>query len=99
MSQLGIFWSEIVSLCLELELEEAPIKVADTDHWNRMETSTKELIVQWLKDFRKSSFVKPKALISGNLWGFVIRKIMLSIEENCNSNHSRESVLECLFGT
>ena len=87
LSQLGIFWSEIVSLGLELELEEAPIMVADMDHWNRMETSTKELIVQWLKDFRKSP----------NLWGFDIRRIMLSIEENCNSSHSRESVLQC-FG-
>ena len=97
LSQLGIFWSEIVSLGLELEQEEAPITVADMDHWNRMETSSKALIVQWLKDFRKSSFVKPETLISGNLWGFIIRKIMLSIEENCNSSHSRESVLQC-FG-
>ena len=62
-----------------------------------MENSTKALIVGWLENFRKSSNVKPEALISGNLWEFVIRKILLSIEESCVSNHSNQSMLQC-FG-
>ena len=106
LSQLGIIWSENLNLAVWKTEEKEKFKILlqgsvtlidSVDYWSRIEDSAKIAILEWMQNFRRSSLVKPEALISGNLWGFILRKILLSIEGNCNVNHNNQSMLQC-FG-
>ena len=54
----------------------------------------KEVIIDWLRNYRYSPNVKPEALISKNIWGFIIRKLLISIESSCNL-HTQSDRLQC----
>lgn len=91
LALLGIIWTA----ALPVPDVEQMISFADTDlFWDGMARSTHNAILKWIRGFKFRSQGNPKALISANIWGFVIRELILSIESSCG--HSDEEQLECI---
>jgi hypothetical protein len=95
-SFLDIVWSEAVQYSFAAEKALiSGIDFKDSESlWNSLDSSIKEPIYEWLSSYRFCEHVKPEALISENIWGFVLRKMLLAIEIPC-IDHSEQNRLQC----
>jgi hypothetical protein len=107
MAFLGILWSEIIafpgikslkSTVAFKNLSDTSIELdSNSSVWDDFDENDKNEIINWANQFCASPNVKPEALISGNLWGFILRKIAMCLEKNCQSSHDQKSKIQ-LFG-
>lgn len=49
----------------------------------------------WISNFVGSKVVKAEALISGNLWSYVFRRIILALETGSRSQNDSDIQIEC----
>lgn len=109
LSLLGILWSKILELprirnfastnqALEC-LQETSLQLdfENSSVWDRFDENDKNEIFEWIDQFRASPNVKPEALMSSNLWGYLLRKILFCIENGCQAGHDQNSKLQ-FFG-
>lgn len=109
MALLGVVWTEISKIPeidkikrklndFKLSSVTFDLKAKDDNNiWKDMDASAKTEIFKWADKFRASPNVKPEALISGNLWGYILRKMTMSIEENGNDDQNDMSQMQ-LYG-
>lgn len=96
MSLLGILWSDIAAIpevlainnritSVELGRKTVDFSSVDEGPWtNEFDEQARAEIIDWAKQFCLSPFVKPESLISSNLWGYIIRKMFLTLENRCS---------------
>jgi hypothetical protein len=87
MTFLGILWSEIIAFpgIKSLKSTVAFKNLSDTSielDSNSSVWDDFDEIINWANQFCASPNVKPEALISGNLWGFILRKIDMCLKKN-----------------
>jgi hypothetical protein len=101
LSIIGIVWTEALKVPLVerqstyelkdyLKLSEVP------DVWNQLDDQDRNSVWIWVSEFYLTNQGKPEANISQNLWGYVLRKLLISVESSvCSGGHVETNKLQC----